>query len=102
MVRPRLAAGRALYAALNWAGATEAAPFAATKARRDPVPAWEKRAPYTPEEVAALLARAEGADRLMVLLGAHAGLRVSEALALTQADLQSDRRHLRVRLGKGG
>jgi len=81
-VRVYLAAGRALYAALRSAGATTADPFKDTRVARDRVPRWEKRTPYSNDEVATLLRVATGPEeRLLVLLGAHAGLRNSEMLA---------------------
>jgi len=49
-----------------------------------------------------LLAVATGEDRVLVLLGAHAGLRVSEALALRHADVRLSDGELDVRDGKGG
>jgi integrase len=98
----RLAAARTLYAALRWAGATEADPLRDAHAGRDTVAPWEKRKPYSERDVAALLAAAMvGDDRVLVLLGAHAGLRVSEMLALTWADVDLGRRELLVRHGKG-
>lgn len=101
-VRVRLAATRSLYAALRWSGATDADPFADVKAPKDPTPPWEKRQPYELEAVERLLAHAGTRDATLVLLGAHAGLRVSEACELTAADLDLAAGQLRVRLGKGG
>lgn len=98
----RLAAARALYAALRWAGATTDDPLRDTKSPRDPVPPWEKRQPYAPEEIESLLRAAAPADTVLVLLGAHAGLRASEAMALRWADVDLERRELVVQAGKGG
>ncbi len=97
----RLAGARGLYAALRWAGATAADPFKDVKGSKETTPAWEKRKPYTEAEVRALLEIAEGLDRALLLLGAHAGLRVSEAHALEWTDLSLERRELVVRSGKG-
>jgi len=111
-VRVRLAAGRTLYAALAHTGATADAPFTSAKPARETTAPWDKRRPYTDDEVAALARAAGPEDRALVLLGAHAGLRVSEALALTGADLTlgpggrggrgGRAGELRVRHGKGG
>lgn len=101
-IKVRVAAARALYAALRWAGATEADPLRDARPARDPVPAWEKRQPYIEDEVAALLEHAVGDDRVLILLGAHAGLRVSEMVALQWRDVNLGRHELRVRRGKGG
>jgi len=97
----RLAGARCLYAALRWSGATAADPFKDVKGTADTTPAWEKRKPYTEAEVRAMLDIAEGLDRALLLLGAHAGLRVSEAHALEWADINPGRSELVVRSGKG-
>jgi len=101
-VRVYLAGARALYAALCGAGATTADPFKDLHPAPDPVPRWEKRQPYSDAEVTALLAHADGPDRVVVLLGAHAGLRVSEMVALRWADVDLTRQRLVVQSGKGG
>lgn len=98
----KLAAARTLYKALRWSGATEAHPFDDVRVGKDPTPAWEKRRPYTDDEVEALLDNAEDAEKVMVLLGAHAGLRIGEMADLRWTDLDLDRNRLRVRSGKGG
>lgn len=95
----RLAAARALYRALRWSGATEAAPFEGVTAAADPTPAHEKRGYYRTGEIEQLLARADAAEAVVVLLGAHAGLRISEMAGLRWTDVGSSK--LRV-LGKGG
>lgn len=98
----KLAAARTLYKALRWSGATEAHPFDDVRVGKDPTPAWEKRRPYTDDEVEALLEYGEPAEKVMVLLGAHAGLRISEMTDLRWTDLDFERGQLRVRSGKGG
>lgn len=99
-VRVYLAAARALYKALRWAEVTALDPFSDTTAAKDKTAAWDKRQPYLEEEVQALLAASSLRDRALILLCAHGGLRIMEALALTCADLQGDA--LVVRQGKGG
>jgi len=101
-IRTYLAAARALYAALRVSGATTADPFKDLHPASDPVPAWEKRAPYTDTEVDKLLRTAEGDEKMIVLLGAHAGLRVSEMLALTWGDINLSRGTITIEKGKGG
>ena len=101
-VQVKLAAARTLYKALRWAGATQATPFENVKVARDPVPAWEKRGAYTPDEVEQLLSVAETVDKVMVLLGAHAGLRIAEISALRWSDVDWRAGELVVRKGKGG
>ncbi|TAH34305.1 MAG: hypothetical protein EYC70_15250 [Planctomycetota bacterium] len=100
-VRVRLAAGRALYAALRWSGATEADPFAGVRTASDPTEAWDKCPPYTEEDLAALLAVAGVRERVALLLGAHAGLRISEAAVLPWGAVDLAGKRLRVRRGKG-
>ena len=97
-VRVRLAAARKLFAALRWAGATDATPFADVRPAPDPVPRTEKRKPYTQGEVETLLRRADLEEKVILLLGAHAGLRVSEIAGLRRADihLQGEHPHLMV------
>lgn len=100
-VNARRAALRAFYEALRWAGVTGANPFAEAPTRRDPVPRWEKRRPYEEAEVRRLLEAAQGPEeRLLVLLGAQGGLRVSEAVGLRWADVDLEGGRMRVR-GKG-
>jgi len=86
-VKNRLAAARCLYAALRWSGATDASPFADVRAPADPVPRTEKRKPYPEADLRQLLACADPQEALIILLGTHAGLRVSEMLSLTRPDL---------------
>jgi integrase/recombinase XerC len=74
-IQARLAAARGLYAALRWCRAIVADPFANGHAPRETTPAWDKRMPYGDDEVAALVQVAGPADRVLVLLGAHAGPR---------------------------
>ena len=89
-VRVRLSAGKALYAALRWTGACEAAPFLDVRAASDPVPRWEKRKPYSTEDVALLLRHAGVQDAVIVVLGAHVGLRATEMTTLLRKDLHLD------------
>ncbi len=103
-VELRVAAARALYAALRWAGATDADPFRdvsiGRRATRDEDLMAGKV--YTEYDLIELLACArDDDDRLLLLLGAHAGLRVSEMLALQWDDVAAGERRLLVRAGKG-
>ena len=101
-VQIKLAAARALYKALRWVGATQAAPFENVKVTKDPVSPWEKRGAYSPGEIEQLLSVAEGPDEVMILLGAHAGLRIAEISALRWLDIDWQASELVVRKGKGG
>lgn len=99
-VRVYLAAARALYKALRWAGVTDLDPFSDTTTAKDKTAPWDKRHPYSEAEVRALVAASGPRDRVLILLCAHGGLRISEALALTWGDVQGDT--LTVQHGKGG
>jgi integrase len=101
-VRSRLASARALFAALRWAGASEAEPFSDVRVKPDLEASDEKRQPYPLEVMNTLLEVASPRDRVLVLLGAHAGLRVSEACALEWADVMIDAQAIKIRNGKGG
>jgi integrase/recombinase XerC len=92
-VRVRLAAARSLYATLRWAAATDAAPFSDVRTASDPVPRWEKRQPYPPEDVATLLLHAGMQEAVIVLLGAHCGLRNTEMTTLLRKDVHLDAPH---------
>jgi integrase/recombinase XerC len=103
-VELRLAAARALYDALRWAGATESDPFRDVRAGRDTHREEDVASlkVYTEYELVELLGRAEEPeDRVILLLGAHAGLRVSEMLALRWDAVDGQGRELVVRAGKG-
>lgn len=99
-VRVYLAAARALFRALRWAGVTEADPFSDARPAKDKVAAWDKRAPYLEDEVQALLQHAPLRDQVLILLCAHGGLRISEALALRWEEVEAG--SLLVTKGKGG
>ncbi|BBN97239.1 site-specific recombinase XerC [Deinococcus grandis] len=101
-VRVKLAGARALYRALRWAEATTADPFTDARPAPEKTPAWDRRQPYTEEEVVRLLDGADARMRALLLLCGHAGLRIAEALALTWHDLDLTGRTLTVRHGKGG
>jgi integrase len=101
-VKLELAAVRLLYRALRWAGATTDDPFSDARPARDATAPWDKRQPYSEGEFQTLLTAAIPETRALLLLGAHAGLRVSELLALVWSDLDFGARVVRVRSGKGG
>ncbi|WP_396115938.1 tyrosine-type recombinase/integrase [Deinococcus multiflagellatus] len=100
-VQLKVAAASCLYRALRWAGATDADPFRDTRVPKDRTPGIIKRPPYTEDELADVLEHADVHVKFLLFLTAHAGLRISEALALRWADLDEQARHLLVRSGKG-
>ncbi|KQR40823.1 tyrosine-type recombinase/integrase [Deinococcus sp. Leaf326] len=100
-VMARVAAASALYRALRWAGATDADPFTDVKRPKDRTRGIVKNPPYRQDFVTAMLAQADPQEQVLLLLLAHGGLRIAEALALTWAELDLGRRRLLVAHGKG-
>ncbi|WP_425145182.1 tyrosine-type recombinase/integrase [Deinococcus sp.] len=100
-VQLKVAAAGCLYRALRWAGATEADPFKDVRVPTDPTSGLVKRPPYSEDEVAEVLEHADVQAKFLLFLLAHAGLRISEALALEWSDLDEERRRLHIRTGKG-
>lgn len=103
-VRQRVSAAKALYDALRWAEVTTADPFESVSLPKLATGAVEraKSKAYTQEELEAMAAVCQDwDDRFILLLGAHAGLRVSEMLGLEwqQVDLRNS--SLTVSFGKG-
>lgn len=99
-VRVRMAGVRAFYRALRWATDIQTDPLQDVKAMRDPTPPWEKRLPYQAAEIDTLVNASPPKFRRLILLCAHAGLRISEALSVKADDVTEDA--LMVRNGKGG
>ncbi|MGL4609041.1 MAG: tyrosine-type recombinase/integrase [Trueperaceae bacterium] len=99
-VKVKIASGRTLYKALRWAKATEANPFADVSPAPDPTPDWEKRKPYSTEDIDKLLEHADPVLSVMVLLGGHAGFRISEMCQLEWSDINWARASINV-VGKG-
>src|SRR5690606_38200826 len=101
----RVAAGRALYDALAWAGATDVDPFRHVRLGRNGAELENTATSrvYSEIELNEMLAVARDAEEsLLVLLGAHAGLRVSEMLALEWSSIDLASGELMVLQGKGG
>lgn len=101
----RLAGARCLYEALAWAGATESAPFrdVSLGKPRSSLASNPNARIYSEAELIELLAACrDQQERVIVLLGSHAGLRVSEMLALGWEDVDHRAGELVVRHGKGG
>ncbi|MBZ9751735.1 tyrosine-type recombinase/integrase [Deinococcus sp. HMF7604] len=97
-----LAGARALYAALRWAKATKDTPFTDTRPKKDKRRPWDKRQPYPEADVQLLLAAASLEMRVLLRLGAIAGLRASEITNLTWSNVDLDSGALTVVNGKGG
>jgi len=100
-----LAGVRALYRALEWAGAAKLPQGVA--APRDPTPAYERRPALPPKLYKELLAHLDPAkpehqrDRVAIRLMAEAGLRISEVIHLMVSDLHLRERLIEVKRGKG-
>lgn len=97
----RLASAHALFAALRWAGAA-VTPLGAAPRRGRAAPQQLERG-YTERELIELLGHArDDDDTLIVLLGAHAALRVSEMLRLRWRHVDLDRHRLSLFDGTAG
>lgn len=97
-IQQYIAGARALYRALDWAGATQVSPFATVRPPPDRTPAIVKRPPYQ-EELEDVLRHCTPELSALLLLCAHAGLRIGEALKVRVADISAST--LTV-YGKGG
>ncbi|MPY67665.1 tyrosine-type recombinase/integrase [Deinococcus sp. SDU3-2] len=93
-----VAGARALYRALRWAGATEAQPFEDAHVPPDPTPGIVKNPPYL-REIDAVLGHCDARLAALLLLCAHGGLRIGEALGVHTEDLGGGLVTVR---GKGG
>ncbi|WP_019012535.1 tyrosine-type recombinase/integrase [Deinococcus aquatilis] len=100
-VQLKVAAASCFYRALRWAGATEADPFRDATVPKDHTPGIVKRPPYTEDELADVLEHADVQAKFLLFVTAHAGLRISEALALAWDDLDESAKRIHVRSGKG-
>lgn len=93
-----VAGARALYRALEWAGAADLQPFSRVSVRLDPTASIVKNPPYQ-EELEDVLTACEPRLAALLLLCAHSGLRIGEALAVRRGDIRGQQ--LTVH-GKGG
>lgn len=99
-VRLRVAAARALFGSLNWAGASDADPFRELRLGSAEPGASQAARAYSEFELIELLAAArDEQERVILLLGAHGGLRVSEMIALTWSDVDLRAAELNVAEG---
>jgi integrase/recombinase XerC len=76
-------------------------PFQDVKVPKDRTPGIVKRPPYTEDELHDVLRVADTQARFLLLLTAHGGLRISEALALRWEEMDEGARRLTVTSGKG-
>ncbi len=103
---------RALYSALEWAGAVERNPALNAKSLRDETPGHERKRPLTREERSTLLelpGRRHGAedprcarDAAILTLGARAGLRAGDLTALDTDHIDLPSKTIQIARGKGG
>ncbi|TSA80786.1 tyrosine-type recombinase/integrase [Deinococcus detaillensis] len=99
-INSRRSAARALYRALRWAGVLQADPFGDTPRAQDNEDRWAKREAYSKEDIERLLGVAGPGERLLILLGAHGALRMSEMVALDWSHIDLEARTMRI-FGKG-
>ena len=100
-VRVKLAGARALWAGLRWAEACDIDPFSDVRAPAELTAAWDKRQPYAISATDKLLEVAAPREAALILLGAHGGLRISEAVGLRARDVDFESGSARIP-GKGG
>lgn len=100
-VQLKVAGAGCLYRALRWAGATDADPFRDVRVPKDRTPGIVKRPPYSEDDIGDVIEQADVQAKFLLFLTAHAGLRISEALALEWADIDEGTRRIQVRSGKG-
>lgn len=101
-VNVRLAAARACYKAWVWARGVNRNPFEDVHAVAAKEDRTLKRTPYTEDELDRLLQLSTPRLKVLLLLCAHGGLRIAEALDLTWMDVDLKRELITVRSGKGG
>jgi integrase/recombinase XerC len=99
-INVKLSAARTFYKALRWSKATEANPLENVSVAPDLTPDWEKRKPYSTEDLERLLEHADPVLSVMVLLGGHAGFRIGEMCQLKWSDISWNRASISV-IGKG-
>lgn len=94
---------KVFYDALTWAGGYRGNgnPFQNLKHRPDSTAPEDQFSSYDDHELRALLSVADPHETALLLLGAHAGLRVSEMAALRFEHLALKRGELKVFEGKG-
>lgn len=100
-INGRITAARLVYSALKEAGATNENPFGYYRRVKDPRDPASTCKPYKPKEIELLLAHASPTEKVLILLGAHGGLRVAEAVSLNWADVDMENKILSVFGGKG-
>ena len=88
-VNTRLVGAQALYRALSWVDVDHVNPFLHVRGVKDKRAPERVRDAYSDAELRALLEAAEDAtDRAIILLGAHAGLRLAEMRGLVWEGIQ--------------
>jgi integrase/recombinase XerC len=100
---------RVLYDALIWADAYRdderdrplANPFAGVRIRADTTAPEDKFGCYTDKDIKLILPQLTYNTEVLLFLGAHAGLRISEMLELSWRDVDLRNGELKVKKGKG-
>ena len=108
-VKSYRSAVRALYDALIWADAYRdderdrplANPFSGVKIRTDHTAPEDKFSSYTDKDIKLLLPHLSHDTEVLLFLGAHGGLRISEMVALSWREVDLRNGELKVKEGKG-
>ncbi len=103
---------RALYSALEWAGAVDRNPALNAKSLRDETPGYERKRPLTREERARLIELPaqrhdehdprRARDASLLSLGARAGLRAGDLTGLNIDAIDLPGKTIQIARGKGG
>ncbi len=94
-----LTGAKTMVEGLRWTGLGSGDPFAGVHVI-DPTPGTEKADPYTVDELSRMLEIADKRDRVIILLGADAGLRLAEVVNLNWGDIDFKRKQITI-TGKG-
>lgn len=97
----RLTTVRRFYVALKWMGMVAASPFDNVRPPKDLTKPWDKRQAYAQTDLNKMLNIALPEERVIVLLGSHAGLRIQEMVDLAYSDIDFQEKKLKVACGKG-
>ena len=90
---------RSLYKALIWCGVCDSSVFDKIKLRK--VTYKPGKRPYFEDELRQLICNSTPLEKIIVLLGAHGGLRSIEALGLEYSDIDFSKNTITIRNGKG-
>lgn len=93
---------RHFYRFLKWSLKISRNPFEGIHEKRLSISPWDKREAYSEDEIQRLVKGSSEKQRLVILLGAHAGLRISEICNVQVEDFDIQHATLHIPRGKGG